>query len=210
MRDRFGKGRNNVAKGRENAGKNKNPQMLRAVYHLFKASTFTFAGGLAILPALEKDAIKKYELLEREDFLEYATLAQRLPSVIVLNCASFVGRHVAGFWGMLAAGFGAMLPAFGFMLAATVLANLIPKEGAFLGVLRGVRAASAGLLLAAAFTLGQHNVKNVFAVIVMIAAFALVVFGKLGAPLVILLAGLAGYLYQLVKRRGEGRGKRVS
>jgi chromate transporter len=187
---------------------------IRKCFELFitflKASTFTFAGGLAILPALEKDAIKKYELLEREDFLEYATLAQTLPGVIVLNCASFVGRHVAGFWGMLAAGFGAMLPAFGFMLAATVLANLIPKEGAFLGVLRGVRAASAGLLLAAAFTLGQHNVKNVFAVIVMIAAFALVVFGKLGAPLVILLAGLAGYLYQLVKRRGEGRDKRVS
>lgn len=186
----------------------------RECFELFvtflKASTFTFAGGLAILPALEKDAIVKYKLLKKEDFLEYATLAQTLPGVIVLNCASFVGRHVAGFWGMLAAGFGAMLPAFVFMLAATILANLIPREGAFLGAMRGIRAASAALLLAAAFTLGQHNIKSVFAVVVMIAAFVLVAFGKLGAPLVVLFAALAGYLYQLIKRLREGRDKRVS
>ncbi|HWQ58171.1 MAG TPA: chromate transporter [Clostridia bacterium] len=185
---------------------------LRICWELFvtflKASTFTFAGGLAILPALEKDAIDKFKLIDRDAFLGYATLSQSIPGVIVLNCASFVGRHVAGVWGMLAAGFGAILPAFAFMLLATILANLIPKEGAFLGAMRGIRAASAALLLSAAFSLGRHNLKSAFAVVVMVAAFALVIVGKLGAPLVILLAAAAGYLYQRVRRRRKEKNKK--
>lgn len=169
-----------------------------------KASTFTFAGGLAIVPAIEKDAVQKYGLLEKDEFMEYATLSQTLPGVIALNCAALVGRRAAGFWGMLSAGFGAILPAFGFMLLATILSNMIPKEGVFLGVMRGVRAASAALVLAAAFTLGQHNIKDVFGIVVMIAAFALALIGNIGAPLIIVGAALAGFLYQRIRRRREG------
>jgi chromate transporter len=68
----------------------------------FKAGTFTFAGGLAMLPVIEKDVVEKYRLMPKEDFLEYATLAQTLPGVIALNCACFVGRRAGGFLGMLA------------------------------------------------------------------------------------------------------------
>ncbi len=176
-----------------------------AVFITFlKASTFTFAGGLAILPAIEKDLVEKYQLLSKDEFMEYATLSQTLPGVIALNCATLVGRKAAGFLGMLAAGLGAIIPAFSLMIVATVLVNMIPQEGWFLGAMRGIRAASAALVLSAAFSLGRHNVKSVFAVIVMLAAFALVIFG-VSAPLVVVLAGAAGFVFQRLKRRFEGR-----
>lgn len=175
-----------------------------------KASTFTFAGGLAILPALEKDMVEKYKLLAKDEFMEYATLSQTLPGVIAINCACLVGRRAAGFPGMLAAGFGAILPAFAFMLLATILIRLIPQQGPFLGAMRGVRAASAALVLSAAFSLGRHNVKDAFAVVVLIAAFALVLVGKVSAPIVVVLAGTAGYAYQRVRRHREGRRKDAS
>ena len=41
-----------------------------------KASTFTFAGGLAVVPAIERDAVQRYKLLSRDEFMEYATLSQ--------------------------------------------------------------------------------------------------------------------------------------
>lgn len=199
---------------RTHAGRAEKKGTLRACWALFltflKASTFTFAGGLAIVPAIEKDAVEKYGLLEKDEFMEYATLSQTLPGVIALNCAALVGRRAAGFRGMLAAGFGAILPAFAFMLLATILANMIPKEGVFLGVMRGVRAASAALVLAAAFTLGRHNIKDAFAIVVMIAAFALALVGKVGAPLIIVGAALVGFLYQRIRRRREGGKKNAS
>ena len=172
----------------------------------FKAGTFTFAGGLAMLPIIEKDVVEKYKMIEREEFLEYATLAQTLPGVIALNCATFVGRRAAGTIGMLCAGLGATISAFVFMLLATILLQFIPEEGPMVGAFICIRAASAALVLSAAFTLGRNNIKSMFAVIVMIAAFSLVLFLNISAPVVVLAAGAAGYLFQRYRSRGDTRG----
>jgi chromate transporter len=183
----------------------------RRYFELFitflKASTFTFAGGLAMVPVIERDVVEKYHLLSKDEFMEYATLSQTLPGVIALNCAALVGRHVAGTVGMLAAGLGAIFPAFFLMVLATILAKMIPQQGRLLGAMRGIRAASAALVLSAAFSLGRHNLKSTFSVILMIAAFLLVVLGNLGAPVIVLLSGAAGYIYQRIRRyRERGRG----
>ena len=170
----------------------------------FKAGTFTFAGGLAMLPVIEKDVVEKYKLMAKDDFMEYATLAQTLPGVIALNCAAFVGRRTAGTLGMLVAGFGATFSAFVLMMVATILLQFIPQQGPVVGAFRCIRAASAALVLSAAFSLGKHNLKNTFSIIVMLAAFTLVFFANISAPLVILAAGIAGYLYQRVKSRSKG------
>ena len=168
-----------------------------------KASTFTFAGGLAMVPAIERDAVDKYQLLSKDEFMEYTTLSQTMPGVIALNCATLVGRHTAGVPGMLSAGVGAILPAFVFMVLATILVHIIPQQGPLLGAMQGIRAASAALVLSAAFSLGRHNLRNAFAILVMIAAFMLVVIGNIGAPLIVVLSGIAGYLYQRIRRCRE-------
>lgn len=173
----------------------------------FKAGTFTFAGGLAMLPVIEKDVVNHYKLMSREEFLEYATLAQTLPGVIALNCAAFVGRHVAGVLGMLVAGLGSTFSAFVLMLVATVLLQYVPQEGPVAGAFQCIRAASAALVLSAAFTLGRHNLKSAFAIVVMLAAFALVIFAHLSAPTVIVLAGLAGYVFHRIETRTSGVSK---
>ena len=161
----------------------------------FKAGTFTFAGGLAMLPVIEKSLTEKYKLLSKEDFLEYAALSQTMPGVIALNCACFTGRAAAGTAGMLAAGIGATFSAFVLMLAATIALQYLPQTGPLAGAMRAVRAASGALILSAAFSLGKHNLKSVFSVVLMIAAFVLVFFLKISTPLVILAAAVLGVVY---------------
>lgn len=171
----------------------------------FKAGTFTFGGGLAMLPVLKKDIVEKYKLMSSDDFLESATLSQTLPGVIALNCATFVGRNVAGTIGMIVAGLGSTISAFVLMLIATILLQYVPQEGPIAGAFRGIRAASAAFILSAAFTLGKHNIKNNFGVILTIVAFSLLTFAKLSAPMVILAAGIAGYLVYSKVDKQSGR-----
>ena len=171
----------------------------------FKAGTFTFAGGLAMLPVIEKDVVEKYGMLSKEDFLEYATLAQTMPGVIALNCACFVGRHAAGTLGMLVAGFGATVSAFVLMLAATIATQYIPQSGPAMGAMRCIRAASSALVLSAAFTLGAHSLKSAFAVIVMLTAFVSVFFFGVSTPLVVIAAGAVGYGNQRLTEKKEAR-----
>ncbi|MDR0840757.1 MAG: chromate transporter [Christensenellaceae bacterium] len=173
----------------------------------FKAGTFTFAGGLAMLPLIEKDVVDKYQLLSKDDFLEYATLAQTLPGVIALNCACFVGKSAAGTPGMLAAAFGSTISAFVLMLAATLAIRLIPDAGPWVGAMKAVRAASSALILSAAFSLGGHNLTSAFAVVIMLIAMSLVLFFNISAPLVIMAAALAGYIFQRVKKNMDDKKK---
>ena len=174
-----------------------------------KAGTFTFGGWLSILPVIQKDIVEKHELMSDEDLLEYATLAQTLPGVITINFAIFVGKRVSGTPGMLIASFGASLSSFVFMILATELLEIIPKQGPVIGALSGIRAASAALIMSAAFSIGRHNLKSAFAVIIMLAAFALVLLNRLSAVIVILSAGVIGFIYQMVielhrnKSKGE-------
>lgn len=171
----------------------------------FKAGTFTFAGGLAMLPLIQRDVVDKYRLMPNDEFLEYATLAQTLPGVIALNCASFVGQKVAGKTGMVIAGLGSTISAFALMIVATVLLQSIPQQGPIAGAFRGIRAASSAFILAAAFTLGRHNLRNSFSILMMLASFALVFFGNVSAPVVIIIAGIAGYAYQHFKPKPIGK-----
>jgi len=172
-------------------------------YTFFKAGTFTFAGGLAMLPVIEKDVVENYKLLSKDEFLEYATLAQTMPGVIAVNCASFVGRHTAGTLGMLVASFGATISAFVLMVAATIAIQYVPQTGPAIGAMRCIRAASAALILSAAFTLGANNLKSAFGIIMMLAAFTSVFFFRISTPLVVLSAGIIGYCY---KRLTDGKG----
>ena len=169
----------------------------------FMAGTFTFTGGLAMIPIIEKDVVEKYEMMDDEQFIEYASLSQTLPGVIAVNCASYVGKHAAGVMGMLVASLGATISAFVIMLFATMATQLIPETGPIVGAMNCIRAASAALILSAAFTLGAHNLKSVFAVILMLAAFSAVFLLRIETPLVVIGAGIVGYIYHKIKVKGE-------
>lgn len=171
----------------------------------FKASAFTFGGGLAIIKVIEQDIVEKHKLMSSNEFMEYATLSQTIPGVIAVNCATLVGRHGAGFPGMLAAGIGAILPALVLMIIATILAGQIPQQGPLMGAMRGIRAASAALVASAAFSLGRYNIKTAFSIIMMIAAFLFVTMGDIDVPLIIVISGVAGCIYQSIRHYQQRR-----
>ena len=173
-------------------------------YTFFKAGTFTFAGGLAMLPIIQKDVVEKYQLMDADTFLEYATLSQTLPGAIALNCACFVGKKTAGVLGMLVAGIGATISAFVLMLLATMAIQLIPQEGPMMGAMQCIRAASSALILSAAFSLGRYNIKSRFAVIMMLAVFGAVFLLHVNALVMVFIAGVTGYLYQQQYESGKG------
>lgn len=167
-------------------------------WRLFKvyllAGTFTFSGGMAMLPVIERELCQKSHLISQADLYEYSTLAQTFPGVIALTNAYLVGKKINGTSGMLVAGFGAILPAFVLMSAATALYQQLPQTGVILSILTGVRAASAGLLFSAAFTLARYNLRDRWSLLLAFICLALTLFNLLSAPSLIILAALVGLL----------------
>lgn len=173
----------------------------------FLAGAFTFSGGLAMLPVIERDLVDKYKLISKEDLYEYSTLSNTFPGVIAVNSACFVGKKVNGVSGMLIAAFGAIFPAFALMLLATVLYQLIPQEGVFLAVLKTVRAASAAFLLNAAFSLAKYNLRDLPSLLIAGACLIFTIFNLVDAPKLIIAAGIIGvWLTYSAKNKNNQKG----
>ncbi len=57
----------------------------------FKIGLFTFGGGYAMIPLIEREVIDNRKWVERRDFLDLLTLAQSVPGPMSLKTAVFVG-----------------------------------------------------------------------------------------------------------------------
>lgn len=163
------------------------------------AGTFTFSGGMAMLSVIERELCVKHQLIERQTLYEYTTLAQTFPGVIALTNACFVGKKINGTPGMLAAGFGAILPAFVLMSVATGLYQSLPQQGVILSILAAIRAASAAFLFSAAYSLARYNLRDVTTILLAVGCFLLTLFNLVSAPLLIIAAGVVGILTTLFK-----------
>ncbi|MEG0256331.1 MAG: chromate transporter [Vagococcus sp.] len=164
------------------------------------AGAFTFSGGMAMLPLVERELCDKREWIERKELHEYTTLSQVFPGVIALTNACFIGRKVNGKMGMFFAGVGAVLPAFILMSLATYFYDLVPKEGAVLSALTGIRATSAAFLFLAAYTLAKFNLKDKLTICLSLLAFFLTIFNLLSAPRLILVAVVIGAVSAIFKK----------
>ncbi|MGI6161193.1 MAG: chromate transporter [Christensenellales bacterium] len=169
----------------------------------FTASAFTFTGAMALIPVIKKSITETYGYMDEDKFLEYTALSQSLPGVITINLSIFVGKHVAGMRGALVAAFAAALPAFVTMLIVTAIVDIIPQEGIIVGIFKGIRAASAALIFAAAYSLGKKDMRHAFNIALALAAFGAIVILNIGVFPVIIAAGVAGILYNGVIKKDK-------
>lgn len=95
----------------------------------FKIGAFTFGGGFAMIPLIEREMIDRRGWIARGDFLELLTLAQSAPGPIALNSAVFVGYKIAGYRGAFSAVAGVVLPSFVPGKRSLQPESLLPSRG---------------------------------------------------------------------------------
>lgn len=172
----------------------------------FKIGAFTFGGGFAMIPLIEREMIDRRGWIARGDFLELLTLAQSAPGPIALNSAVFVGYKIAGYRGAFSAVAGVVLPSFVIILLIAIYFTDIREnryvDAAFKGMRPAVIALIAAPILNLARGMGWWKIA--------LAAIAAVIVWQLGvSPVWFIIAGAAaGILHALHDKRGTaGNGK---
>ena len=72
----------------------------------FKIGLFTFGGGYAMLPLLEKDLVVKRKWTTLDDLTDYFAIGQCTPGLIALNVSTFIGHKKKGIPGAIVATLG--------------------------------------------------------------------------------------------------------
>ena len=65
----------------------------------FKIGAFTFGGGYAMIPIIEKEMVEKHKWIKSEDILDIFAIAESTPGPSAINSATFIGYKIAGDFG---------------------------------------------------------------------------------------------------------------
>lgn len=168
----------------------------------FRIGLFTFGGGFAMMPLIEKEIVDVHGWVKKDEILDIFALAQSVPGAIGPNTAIFIGLQLRGLAGAIVALLGVITPS---ILIILIIAHFFVQFQANPHVMRafsGVKAAVIGLIAAAAFRAGKNAIVDRFGLVVAFVALILSAFEIIPVVWVILLGGLSGILYY--RRKGEG------
>ncbi len=172
-------------------------QSLATLFGSFlKIGAFTFGGGYAMIPLIEREVIDRRGWIERREFLDLLTLAQSVPGPISLNTAVFVGYRLRGLRGAAASLLGTVLPSFVIILAIALFFAGIRDNHYIDAAFRGMRPAVVALIIGPVISLsrGMHP-----ALLLLIAASALAIWWLGWSPVwVLLLAAAGGIAWELL------------
>ena len=87
-------------------------QILMLFLTFLKVGAFTFGGGYAMIPIIQKEVVEKRKWATNADILDILAISESTPGPIAVNAATYIGFRVAGFWGSFFATLGLALPSF--------------------------------------------------------------------------------------------------
>ena len=157
-----------------------------------KIGGFTFGGGYAMLPVIQREIVSKRNWATNDEILNYYAVGQCTPGVIAVNTSTFIGYKLKGIPGAIVATVGMVtLPFIIITLIAMFLSNFAHIE-AVKYAFSGIRIAVCALVLNTVIKMWKEAVKDKAGIVICILAFALVAFSGISPVFAIIAAALAG------------------
>lgn len=157
---------------------------------------FTFGGGYAMLPMLQKEIVEKLAWATESEIMDYFAIGQCTPGVIAVNTATFIGYKRKGAIGGIIATLGIIFPSIVIITAiASILSNfsnLLIVQHAF----AGIRIVVAALVFKVVLTMYKTAVKDGITLLIFIISLLLGLLIDISPIYFIITAALIGILWQ--------------
>ena len=153
---------------------------------------FTFGGGYAMLPMLQKEVVNGRHWATDEELMDYYAIGQCTPGIIAVNTATFVGYKNRGIPGAIAATLGVIAPSLVIiMIIAAFISNFI--ELSFVSsAFAGIRACVCVLIGSAVVKLAKKSLVDKGAIAIAAVVFVLSLFTSVSPALLVVVAGAEG------------------
>lgn len=177
----------------------------KKIFQLFlvflKIGAFTFGGGYAMIPIIQKEIVENKKWITDDDILEIIAIAESTPGPIAINSATFVGYRVAGFFGAMFSTLGVVLPSFVIILLISFVLREFQDIPAVQYAFNGIRAGVLALLIKALVSMYKKAPKGLISYIVMGASFIITAFFDINVLFVIIGCAVFGLVTSLIVER---------
>ncbi len=171
------------------------------MYTFFKVGLFTFGGGYAMLPLLQREVVERKGWATEEQLLDYYAIGQSTPGIIAVNTATFVGYFQAGFLGGIMATIGLVLPSIIIILLIATILRQFTDAAVLQHAFGGIRVAVSALVTFSVYRLAKAGIADRLALVWAVVCFAAIAFFKVSALWVVLASFLLGNLVQWGRER---------
>lgn len=185
--------------------KNKLKEFLNLYLAFVKIGTFTFGGGLAMMPIMQRELIEKRGWVTEEELIDYFAIGQSTPGIIAVNVSTFVGYKRLGWFGGIVGTLGVVTPSWVIIMLLAGAISSVDKYPLAQKALKGINVAVAALLTSVIVKFSKKTIKNIWNAFFMLLAFALIYFFKVQSVWIILSALIIGCLLTLYRQKKNTR-----
>lgn len=175
--------------------------LLTLFWTFFKIGLFTFGGGYAMLPMIEKEIIEKRGWMDENGVSDMVAVAEATPGPIAVNLATFVGYQRGRVLGSLAATLGIVLPSFIVIVIVSVFLSFVSGNVWVESAFRGIRAGVVALIINAGIKMAKQVEKAVITVLLTVLSFGIATFLNIDVVFIIIFGGLFGIIYKTAETK---------
>ncbi len=132
---------------------------IKLFYIFFKLGLLSFGGGYTLIPLIQQE-LEKQGWMSSSQFHDLIAISEVTPGSVSLNTATYIGYEIGGVLGSILATLGVVLPSLIIITLITSLIMKQKKEGLLDKAFYGIRSVVTGLILSAAFLVGETSLFN--------------------------------------------------
>ena len=164
----------------------------------FKIGAFTLGGGYAMIPVIEAEVVDRRKWISKEEFLDLIAVAQSCPGVFAINISVFIGYKLRQVRGAVSSALGTALPSFLIILLIAMFFHRFMDVPWVAAMFRGIRPAVVALIAVPTFNLAKSARLTFSNCWIPIASVLLIWLMGVNPIIIILAAGIGGFLYGLL------------
>ena len=174
---------------------------------LFKAffyiGVFTFGGGYAMLPMLEREIVNKHRWATHEELLDFFAIGQCTPGIIAVNVATIVGYRNKGLSGAAFATLGVITPSIFIIITLAGILGMTSEIQAVSHAFAGIRIAVCVLIFCSVAKLFKGSVTDHITLIIFIISLSIMIFTQISPVVIVSLAAFTGIAISAYRNREE-------
>ena len=180
------------------------PLLLDLYCTFFRIGLFTFGGGYAMLPLLQREIVEKKKWATEEEILDYFAVGQCTPGIIAVNTATFVGFKEKKLSGAIFATLGIVSPSIVIITVIAALLSNFAHIAAVQNAFAGIRVAVCVLILNSVVKLWKKSVVDKLTLGIFLAVFfGSVLLSSVSPVVFVVAAAVLGIVVRVWLRAGK-------
>ena len=154
-----------------------------------------------MIPMMEHEIVKRTGWLAQEEFLDILAVAQATPGIFAVDMAGHIGHKLGGLRGAIIASVANVLPSFIIILILATVFQQFKELPLVQYAFRAIRPVVVALIAAPVFSMARSASLSRYTIWIPLVAAILIYFFDVSPVYIILIAGIAGWIYGYLQRR---------